>query len=39
MAAKTPVEGVEGKLDLIIARLDSMDLMMEDISRRIVPTC
>ena len=32
MAAKTPVEGVEGKLDLIIARLDSMDLKMEDIS-------
>ena len=32
MAAKTPVEGVEGKLDLIIARVDSMDLKMEDIS-------
>ena len=32
MAAKNPVEGVEGKLDLIISRRDSMDLKMEEIS-------
>ena len=32
MTTKNPVEGVEGKQDLIISRLDSMDLKMEEIS-------